>query len=207
MTEHDKARPVSGEIMAGGTDDAATARRGDFTDAEFESLAGDPPRRQAAAAPTREPVRGMDFLKGGAVAEPRESRHGGPAFWAGGLVIVFGAFWMSGGHAVVAKMPQFRQVEKPAPLHIADVRSRIENRDGRAVLFVEGTVENRSAGDMALPPLSISVHENDGPTTSYILGTNGSVLKPGDRYTFSSRLIAPSNGVKSVSVTFAEGQI
>ena len=38
----------------------------------------------------------------------------------------------------------------------------------------------------------------------YALATNGAELDPGDRYSFSSRLAAPDEGVKSVAVTFVE---
>ena len=55
-----------------------------------------------------------------------------------------------------------------------------------------------------VPTLSINVLDNKGHTTRYLLGTNDNRLEPGGRFAFSSRLIAPNAGVKSVSVTFEE---
>ena len=55
-----------------------------------------------------------------------------------------------------------------------------------------------------LPELEIVVTGNDGLTTRYRLGTSGRPLAPGETFGFSSRLEAPKNGVKTVSVTFAE---
>ena len=59
-------------------------------------------------------------------------------------------------------------------------------------------------GRRPLPPLEIRVTGNDGRTTRYTLGTSGRPLAPGERFAFSSRLEVPKNGVKTVSVTFAE---
>jgi hypothetical protein len=48
------------------------------------------------------------------------------------------------------------------------------------------------------------VTANDGAVTRYRLGAGATELKPGDRYSFSSRLEAPGSGVKTVSVAFQE---
>ena len=55
-----------------------------------------------------------------------------------------------------------------------------------------------------LPPLEIRVTGNDGHVTRYTLGTSGRSLAPGERFGFASRLDVPKNGVRTVSVTFAD---
>ena len=55
-----------------------------------------------------------------------------------------------------------------------------------------------------LPPLEINVTANDGNVMRYNLGTSSEPLAPGAAFGFSSRLEAPKEGVKSVSVTFQE---
>ena len=52
--------------------------------------------------------------------------------------------------------------------------------------------------------IEIAVTGNDGLVTRYRLGTSGRPLSPGETFDFSSRLDAPKNGVKTVTVTFAE---
>ncbi|RUU50294.1 hypothetical protein EOC99_35320, partial [Mesorhizobium sp. M7A.T.Ca.TU.009.01.1.1] len=63
---------------------------------------------------------------------------------------------------------------------------------------------NDGAKPTELPPLEIRVTGNDGQTTRYTLGTSGRSLASGERFGFASRLDVPRNGVKTVSVTFAE---
>jgi hypothetical protein len=209
MDHDDRARPVSGEIMSG---DAARASGAwpqgakDADDAQYETLS---PQRAEDAAPARfatadAGATGMDFLKTGASAA-RGKRHGGPLFWAFGAFLVALAFWVSGGHA-------FFTGGQPAPaaaktsLHIAGVESRVEAHDGRDVLFVDGSAENRGGRALALPPIEIAVTANDGGVTRYRLASRGTELKPGGRYAFSSRLEAPGSGVRTVAVAFAEDE-
>ena len=75
----------------------------------------------------------------------RRSR-GGPVFWIVGLGLAAGAFWVSGGHALVRQAP-FAGQAAPAQsivnaLHIVDVTSRVEDHGGRPVLFVDGEAVN-----------------------------------------------------------------
>ena len=210
MDHDDRARPVSGEIMSGGP--ARQPRphaNGDIADAQYETVApahGEaPPARFAGKAAA---VSGMDFLKTRAMAAERGARRGGPLFWAFALFLVALAFWISGGHALIGRgepaAPQ--PVAAQGPLHIADVTSRVETRDGRAILFVDGRAENRGLQALALPPIEIAVTANDGAVTRYRLGTQGTELKPGGLYSFSSRLEAPAGGVRTVFVAFQEGE-
>lgn len=205
MNEHDKARPVSGEIMTGGQTRRETVQPVDFSDAEYETVGTQREARPARFSPAG-PATGMDFLKAGPAAETvtEPNRRGGPLFWATGLTLVILAFWVSGGHALVRHVAIPSPAETIQPLRIGEIRSRVENRNGRDVLFVDGQAENHSAQPRTLPPIEIAVTANDDQTTRYFLGTNEAELKPGGRYSFSSRLEVPRYGVKSVSVTFQE---
>lgn len=205
MNEHDKARPVSGEIMA-----ARAAREpvqpGAFSDAEYEIVGGAADRQPSQFAGQPTSMSGMDLLKNGgnAAAIGRTSNRGGPWFWTFGLALVAGAFWVSGGHALVRQAVLTIPAVSQPPLRIGEVKTRIEKHGGRDILFVDGRAENGGEGAVALPPIEISVVANDGNVTRYFLGTNDTRLEPGGRYVFSSRLQAPTNGIKSVSVTFQE---
>ena len=207
MDDDDKPRPVSGEIMSGPPALARAMRAdGDVTDAQYETL----PAR-AGAAPARfdanPAAAGMDFLKTGAPTAPRSGpRRGGVAFWGAGLVLVALAFWVSGGHALVSRGAPSQAAGAKPPLSIADVRSRVETRDGRAVLYVDGRAANAGGGTLALPPIEIAVTANDGGVARYLLAAADTQLKPGDRYSFSSRLEAPASGVRTVSVAFLEDE-
>lgn len=205
MTDENMARPFSGEIMAGSPRASTPRPAPDVIDAEYvtvdpvagtvrsEAPAGGP----AAASP------GMDILRGGK-AERRRHERGGPLFWAGSLFMVAAAFWVSGGHALMARpQPASPVVRAQGPeLRIARVESRIERRGARAFLLVDGEVANDGATGAALPGLDISVAGKDGRTTRYFLGTSDRVLAPGERFAFSSRLDAPKDGVESVTVDF-----
>lgn len=206
MNEDDKARPVSGEIMTGDVARSNTALKGDASDAEYETVDAPieplPRRFEAAATAT-----GMDFLKADAAdgGNERRAKQGGPLFWSFSLTLVILAFWVSGGHALVRNVVLPTPSERLQPLRIGEVKSRIENRNGRDVLFIDGLAENHGGSASPLPPIEIMVTDNNGSATRYFLGTNGAELEPGDRYSFSSRLEAPRYGVKSVSVSFREG--
>lgn len=207
--DDDRARPVSGEIMSGGPARGSGARpqgAEDADDAHYETLPSRPDEDGAHArfATADAAATGMDFLKEKAVAAERGARRGGPFFWAFGLFLIALAFWVSGGHALVARGGAPEPAAPATPLHIADVASRVETHGGRAVLFVDGRAENRGGEALALPPIEIAVTANDGAVTRYHLGTRGTELKPGGRYAFSSRLEAPGSGVRTVSVAFAE---
>jgi len=207
MNERDRPRPVSGEIMAGVAVRPATAREpSDFRDVEYETVER---ARSAPPAdfPEQKPAEGMDFLRAGAKAIDDGSRRGGPLFWVFGLALVALAFWVSGGHALVRQhMLALPSAGPEKPLHIGEVKSRVERHSGRDVLFVDGRAENHGGEALKLPAIEIAVTANDGATTRYFLGTRRAELAPGDRYSFSSRLEAPTNGVKMVSVSFQEGQ-
>jgi hypothetical protein len=216
MPDERNARPVSGEIMAAPLAGAEPAEPGlihaDVVDAEYETI------RPAAAAQARTsmsigtaaaPLLGLDSLrKADAAAKPQGPVRGGPVFWIFGLGLAAGAFWVSGGHALVRQAP-FPGQTAPAQsivnaLHIVGVTSRVEEHGGRLVLFVDGKAVNDDRIERILPRLEIDVTANDGTVMRYNLGTSPEPLAPGAAFGFSSRLEAPKEGVKSVSVTFQE---
>ncbi len=207
MSDDDKARPVSGEIMTGDASPSPLRpAAADFSDAEYETVTGAPAasahvvRSEPASAP------GMDLLRTRARAIEAGSGRGGALFWASGLLLVVLSFWIAGGHALVRQQViAFMSSGERQPLRIGEVKSRVEKHNGRDVLFVDGNAENHGKSQLALPALEIIVTGNDGGSTRYSLGSQGAELAPGNRYSFSSRLEAPRNGVRSVSVTFQEG--
>ena len=205
MVHDDRARPVSGEIMSAAIMHGKTMRlRGieDASDAQFETLSPAGKSAARASSPVNvAPMEGMGFLTQRAAA-PKRGAKGGPAFWSVGLLAVVLVFWISGGHALVAKIGT--PAPDKAPLRIAGVESRVEAHEGRDVLFVNGRAENHGDRALSLPPIEIAVTGNNGGVTRYQLGRRAAQLEPGARYAFSSRLEAPGGGVRTVSVAFAE---
>ena len=213
MSDDRMARPVSGEIMTDGRPGTArgNASRGDaedIIDADFETIVPGPAARAAAKQPTPDAAMsgasGMEVLRGGPGGG---NRRGGPAFWTFGLVLVVGAFWVSGGHAIVSRngtatAPQAASAPFRQPLRIVNVVSRIERRGERSFLLVDGEVANPGSSPARVPGLTIIVTGLDARETRYNLGTSDGPLAPGDRLAFSSRLHAPNEGVRSVTVDF-----
>jgi hypothetical protein len=128
---------------------------------------------------------------------------GGPAFWTFGLTLVAGAFWISGGHALLSK-PETAHSGAGNTFTIGGVSSRVERAGARIVLFVDGEALNAGAVPAMMPPLEIKVTAGNGDVTRYKLGTSPSEIAPGSRFSFSSRLEAPRDGVKSVQVDFRD---
>ncbi|MBX3578662.1 MAG: hypothetical protein KF723_15770 [Rhizobiaceae bacterium] len=208
MADDRYSHPVSGEILPVGDQPVRGRSAGaDVADAEFETI--DAPLRADAAPsaddqPTAPAAPGMDVLK--ARGSTDAASRGGPAFWVLGLALAAGAFWVSGGHALVREPAATRAVESTSgpAFRIEDVVSRIEDAGGRHVLFVDGVAINGGAGAAMLPAIEIRVTGGDGRLLRYKLGTSATQLAPGARFSFSSRLEAPRDGVKSVQVAFAD---
>jgi hypothetical protein len=214
MSDERMARPVSGEIMTDGqrSGERAGAPHGDahdIIDADYETIlpGGNSASRDREATTAPQERAGMDMLRQAGASEHPKRRSGGPLFWTVGLAVVAGAFWVSGGHAIVSQNNGGGQAPSAAapykqPLRIVDVVSRIDRRDGRAFLLVDGEVANQSPAGAVVPPLAIIVTGLDGRETRYFLGTSDKVLAPGGRFAFSSRLHAPNEGVATVTVDF-----
>lgn len=216
MSDERNARPVSGEIMAAGAHAAEAGRAGlisdDVVDAEFETLRPDPADRLSAASAipsigsAAAPAQGLGSLRkrDGATSHQGSTR-GGPIFWIVGVCMAAGAFWISGGHALVrpASNGSPAQLASASPLKIAGVKSRVEDRDGQSILFIDGSAINEGNEEVALPPIALSVTGNGGGVMHYRLGTSSDALPPGGHFNFSTRLEAPKEGVKTVSVAFS----
>ncbi|HEY6632677.1 MAG TPA: hypothetical protein VIZ90_14580 [Rhizobiaceae bacterium] len=220
MADEAKPRAVSGEIMTdplhGATGGARPAP--DVIDAEYISLPSRPHRVGSkssgnagsieTARPIGSPVApagGMDMLRRPDMPPgPRRPARGGPLFWAAGIALAFAAFWASGGHALLRDMPFAAPAAPQGALRISGVTSRVDTSGVNAILFVDGEAANDGQAVMHLPALEIVVTGNDGRTTRYRLGTSGRPLSSGETFAFSSRLDVPKNGVKTVSVAFAE---
>jgi hypothetical protein len=197
------------------TGDAAGMRSGrpagEIIEADYVSLPGAGPAARTTtarpAAPAAADSRGMDILK--AATPAGGARRGGPLFWLFGALLVGGAFWVSGGHALVSR-PDPQVVAAPVPaepreaLRIVGVESRIERSgNGRAFVLVDGEVINTGGKAVPLPALDIRVTDGAGRSTRYVLGTGERRLSPSARFPFSSRLEAPADGVGTVTVDFS----
>jgi len=216
MADGTRPRAVSGEIMTDPLDAAAgqaPARddtvSGDIIDAEYITLPLQPQRGPKPQDPPSSvalpvaPMAGMDMLRQPReAAAPRKPAPGGPLFWVLGIGLAVAAFWVSGGHALVRGSP-FLAAPHSA-LRISGVASRVDASGARPILLVDGEAANDGASADQLPSLGIAVTGNDGLVTRYRLGTAGRPIAPGEIFAFSSRLDVPKNGVKTVSVTFAE---
>lgn len=218
MADGFRPRAVSGEIMTDRSEGLADRApqevdvHGDVIDAEYITLPSEPQRGESKSreAPpsigsASAPMVGMDMLRrADAAAAPREPARGGPLFWALGIGLAAAAFWVSGGHALVRGAP-FALAEAPRhALSISGITSRVDVSGMHPILLIDGEAANDSAATEHLPPIEIAVTGNDGRITRYRLGTSGRPMAPGETFAFSSRLDVPKNGVKTVSVTFAE---
>jgi len=191
MAEERPPRHVSGEFLVAPTRGAAR-RPSDVVDASFETVRGE------SLAPMAAPIAGLAVLAG----SDGGTRRGGPAFWSVGLLLVFGAFWFSGGHSLfLGGGPAPVEIATPA-FDLLDLSSRVERIDGHAMLLVDGAVQNTGMATAPAPPVVINVVDEDGATTRYRLGLGERPVAPGDTAGFSSRLSAPQGGVRRVYVTF-----
>ena len=205
MADKDNRRPVSGEIMsAEGAMPARRAAAGEIVDAEYETVVPQRPLASERLAGIAAPAPGgMTMLRGVGGQVGRAAR-GGPVFWSAGMLLVAAAFWVSGGHTLVGTSGPEAAATAKQPLVIEAVRSRVEARNGREVLFVEGATTNRGGVTLAVPAIVIAITDGKGLTSRHFLGTNGALLSPGQSIGFASKVEAPSNGVNSVTVTFRE---
>jgi hypothetical protein len=209
MDDQRKARPVSGEIMAGARQaaGAAQALQGDIVDADYEVIAAAAPageRPAASVGSAQPPLAGMDMLRRPDDGTARFGAvRGSPIFWIFGMTTAAAAFWVAGGHALMRELPFAGQATAGA-LRISGVTSRVDASARRKLLLVDGEAANDGGTAQLLPPLDIMVTGDDGLVTRYRLGTSERSLRPGETFAFSSRLDVPKNGVKTVSVAFGD---
>ncbi len=195
-------RHFSGEMMTGGASRRPEAPA-DVIDADYIEVTPERPAPAQAARPAPQPAEmpQMEMLRQpGASRLPALSGRGGPAFWIGGCAAVCAAFWISGGHALVRGAIPY--AAEAAALSVRDVVSTTRTVDGAPALFVDGTVRNEGKAPGAVPALAIQVVSLSGEASVYRLGTLRTPLPPGAKYSFSSRLDVPKDGVKTVSVSF-----
>jgi hypothetical protein len=223
MADGSRPRAVSGEIMTGPPESAAgrASFESDVIDAEYitlppEGLSSRPSRGEPSLSDSLKspalsigsasaPSGGMDMLRTPEPAPtPGKPARGGPLFWTVGVGFAAAAFWTSGGHALVRGAPFIGTEAPQSALSISGVTSRVDTSGVRPMLLVDGEAANVGAAVEHLPPLTIAVTGNDGRITRYRLGTSGRPLAPGETFAFSSRLDVPKNGVKTVSVAFAQ---
>ncbi|WP_347970557.1 hypothetical protein [Foliimonas ilicis] len=212
MIERPKARPVSGEIMTNAADMPAFASaRPDFTDvvdADYEIVGGDAPKRESRTEsrisnPPETSAAGMDILRFDQAVQPAR-RRGGAMFWSVAIGLIFATFWVSGGHAYFRNALPVESASPVATLRISNISSRIEDTGTAGVLYIDGEAVNETADSLKRPPLEIRIVGNDGAITRHKLGTAGTMMTPGEKFAFSSRLGVPKTGVRTVSAAFIE---
>ena len=145
------------------TSSMRSSRRSGRTSRPWRRIPGNRHRSALPPLPSRA---SRSLRKADAGTRPPGPVRGGPVFWVVGLGLAAGAFWVSGGHALVRQAP-FATEAEPAqpivnPLHIVDVTSRVEEHGGRPILFVEGKAVNEDRTARTLPRLEIDVTANDG---------------------------------------------
>lgn len=209
-------RPVSGEIMTDGcVRSPGYALADDFDeieDAEFEVLhlsAVIPSRSDRIAARPQAGARaqagGMDVLKSAAGQTPSVARErAGPVFWISGVILAVASFWISGGHTLSKPLLALLAAPAERPMRIANLTSSVEERAGRRLVVIDGSVENTASAAGLVPTLAIEVTGDAGRVTRYTLGSAGALVEPGEHYRFSSRVNAPMGVVAAVSVKMAE---
>jgi hypothetical protein len=211
MNERPKARPVSGEIMTNAADMPAFASsRPDFTDvvdADYEIVCSDASKRESRTGEriSNQPetsAAGMGILRFDQAQPAR--RRGGAMFWSVAIGLIFATFWVSGGHAYFRDAFPVESVTPAATLRISNISSRIEDTGTAGVLYIDGEAVNETADSLKRPPLEIRIIGNDGAVTRHKLGTAGTIMTPGEKFAFSSRLSVPKTGVRTVSAAFIE---
>jgi hypothetical protein len=194
MAAKPKRRPVSGEIMTGAAIGTSRAPL-DVVNAELLESATTAGMSRPAFATTRTAT-GLTMLS--RAMEPPTSRRAGTLFWIGGVALAVSAFWLSGGHALVAaRLPTI----PGGQMVIAHVETLIDGSAGRTTLVVDGEAKNTGSNMQTMPPIAIAVTGHDGTITRYTLSAGNSPVAAGETYLFSSRLRVPPEGVKSVAVT------
>ncbi len=205
MSEPNSITPLSGEIMsAAPAPKSGLGAQTDVVDAEFTTVL---PRAYTPVAANLAPQQpktphtaGLDIL--GKSPAPAKWARSGPGFWAGGALAAAAAFWMAGGHSLTRSFSPDAETQ----VQVASLRSEVRRSSQGAHLVIDGMLENRAATGAKAPDLDIEVAAVGGGVTRYRLGNGGAMIEPRGARNFSSRLVAPATGVRSVSVTVAGGK-
>jgi predicted Zn finger-like uncharacterized protein len=124
-----------------------------------------------------------------------------------GALVVALVFWRAD---VVRLMPQTASFYRLVGLEVnlrglsfRDVRVTTEDVGGKPVLVIEGSIMGETGKAVDLPRLRFSVRDAQG-TEIYAWNTvlDQTVLKPGERTSFKSRLASPPAEGKSIDVRF-----
>lgn len=185
---------------------ASFGKAHDFIDADYVIVAPDR-REETASREYSEPFAassGMDMLRNRKFVEARDPGRAGPLFWASGFALAALAFWVSGGHALLAPSFAPTQATVPAQLRIAGWDSKIDATGTNPTLMIDGEVVNGGATSEPMPSLQIEVASPNGTSTHYKLGTGDASIDAQGTFPFSGRLHLPKDGVKTVSVSFAQ---
>jgi hypothetical protein len=108
-------------------------------------------------------------------------------------------------HAIAAALaPAWEAAFPPAPtLTVGDVRARRLALNGQSVLFVEGVIHNGGAKGRKTPGLRLSLVGDDGRALySWTAKAARPDLAPGDDVAFQTRLAAPPEKFKSITIAF-----
>ncbi|RCS22441.1 hypothetical protein DUT91_18770 [Phyllobacterium salinisoli] len=176
---------------------------GTVEDAEFWSVVSQDAglrEKPVSLAPILRQPNQLSILKTGTRNHFASDQAGlpGAAYWVLVLLTAFGAFWMTGGHVVAAYL--LASQTGPDGMKLSHINTRIEAHGGREVIFVAATVRNEGLRPDPVPEIAVTVEGRTGAKRDHYLGTRGLTIGPGESLTFSSRLPALEDGVKTVGV-------
>jgi hypothetical protein len=128
------------------------------------------------------------------------------------LILVIGVSAVSFRDSIATWVPQTASFysaaglpTSPRGLDLVDVAYNSQPEDGQPVLAVTGKVVNRSARELSVPLVMVSLYDRDGRELYHWTFTPGvSTLKPGDVAKFRTRLSSPPGGTHSLEVRFAK---
>lgn len=183
---------------------ASFGKAHDFIDADYVIVAADTREETAPLDDSFAARSGMEMLRNRKFVEARDPDRAGPLFWIGGLALAAVAFWVSGGHALLAPSFTRMQATVPAQLRIAGWDSKIDSTGANPTLMIDGEVVNGGTTSEPMPSLQIEVASPNGTSTHYKLGTGDASIDAQGTFPFSGRLHLPKDGVKTVSVSFVQ---
>lgn len=187
---------------------AAAARRLDYIDVEFETLASGPRRsaypvyndnRRAAVRTASRPMVAAESLPRRIMAMVESKLNAMPARRFAGLVLALGL----AAFLTIAGLGGQSEVDAH-PLAIQGVTTSLGEAGGMRVLSVYATIDNRSGSEQYVPPLVVDVTSNGRKVTATRLMPEGAALAPGESRHFVARLPYAGGKKPVVTVSFAE---
>jgi hypothetical protein len=148
---------------------------------------------------------------------PKERRPEGVALaagWLGLIAIVVAAIWCAVHfrQAIASAWPQSASLYSAVGMKvnsrgidISDVVSHRSVQAGATVLSISGDLTNITSHDVTVPAISIRLTDDDQHELDHwTFAASQSVLKPGQRLSFSTRRTNPPEDARHLEVTFAE---